>query len=189
MDDSRIHIRRGGVADAAALAAFAEHTFAETYAADNRPEDMRAHMESSFTVARQSKELADPDVVTLLTYVGERRVGERLADETLVAYTQIRRNAPPPCVTQQYPIEIHRFYVDRPAHGQGIAQHLMAAAFASARALGGQHLWLSVWERNPRAVAFYKKVGFMDVGSTDFFVGPDRQKDRVLVAALHRTSK
>ena len=47
-----------------------------------------------------------------------------------------------------------------------------------------QALWLSVWELNPRAQAFYRKMGFADVGSTVFFVGPDRQTDRVMARPL-----
>ena len=167
-------IRRGVVSDAPALAEFAARTFAEAFGADNRPEDMQAHLASSYGVPQQTRELTNPDVITLLAHQGE----------TLVAYAQVRRHGPPPCVTEDEPVELHRFYVDRPAHGSGVAQALMSAAHEAARELGGRHLWLSVWERNPRAIAFYTKVGFVDVGSTDFYVGPDRQTDRVLVAVL-----
>jgi ribosomal protein S18 acetylase RimI-like enzyme len=60
----------------------------------------------------------------------------------------------------------------------------MAAARQAAHDLGGQHFWLGVWERNLRAISFYKKAGFVDVGSTDFAVGADRQRDRVLVTGI-----
>ena len=170
MEQTRI--RRGAVSDAPALAAFAARTFAEAFGADNRPEDMQAHLEKSYGVPQQTGELANPDVITLLAHQGE----------TLIGYAQVRRQTPPPCITQELPIEVHRFYVDRPAHGTGVAQVLMAAAHEAARELGGEHVWLSVWERNPRAIAFYTKMGFVDVGSADFYVGPDRQTDRILVA-------
>ncbi|MBT8107877.1 MAG: hypothetical protein KJP17_06555 [Gammaproteobacteria bacterium] len=49
---------------------------------------------------------------------------------------------------------------------------------------GGRHIWLGVWERNPRAIAFYRKMKFIDVGSQFYMVGPDRQLDRVLVASV-----
>jgi len=169
-----VSIRRGVPADAGALAAFAARTFAETFAADNRPEDMAAHLAASYGLPQQTRELGDPRTVTLLGHRGE----------TLVAYAQLRQKAPPPCVEAARPLELQRFYVDRPEHGRGIAQQLMAAVRATARSLGAQRLWLSVWERNPRALAFYGKAGFRDVGSTDFYVGPDRQTDRVLVAPV-----
>jgi len=169
-----IQIRRGVAADAPELATFAARTFSETFAADNRPEDMQVHLASSYGVPQQTEELTDPNVATLLAH----RAG------TLIAYAQIRRKSPPPCVTQAQSIELHRFYVDRSAHGSEVAPLLMFAVHEAAREFKGQHLWLSVWERNPRAIAFYMKAGFMDVGSTDFYVGPDRQTDRVLVAIV-----
>jgi GNAT superfamily N-acetyltransferase len=46
--------------------------------------------------------------------------------------------------------------------------------------------WLGVWERNPRANAFYRKVGFTDVGSHVFMVGTDPQTDRIMVRHLPR---
>ena len=45
-------------------------------------------------------------------------------------------------------------------------------------------MWLGVWERNPRAIAFYIKSGFVVVGSHVFIVGNDRQTDLVLVSSL-----
>ena len=61
---------------------------------------------------------------------------------------------------------------------------LMQAVRDAAREFEGRHLWLGVWEHNPRAQAFYRKQGFVDVGSTTFHVGTDRQTDRVLVAPI-----
>lgn len=172
-------IRRGEVRDAAALAAFAARTFTETFAADNSPDDLRAHLAATYGVQQQSAELADPNVITLLAETG----GE------LVAYAQVRRNQPPPSVTHAAPIELHRFYVDHKAHGTGLAATLIAEARSAAIELGGRHLWLGVWERNARAIAFYGKSGFIDVGSTLYLVGTDRQTDRVMVAALSLTSR
>lgn len=164
----------GSVADAAELATFAARTFEETYAAGNNADDLRAHLASSYGLAQQAAELADPLVSTILARVNEE----------LVAYAQVRRNTPPLCVTHAAPIELHRFYVDQRAHGSGLASRLMQAVHQAALKMQGRHVWLSVWERNPRAVAFYKKEKFADVGSTFYMVGPDKQVDRVLVAGV-----
>ena len=167
-------IRPGSVADAAELATFAARTFEETYAAGNNADDLRAHLANSYGLAQQAAELADPLVSTILARVNEE----------LVAYAQVRRNTPPLCVTHAAPIELHRFYVDQRAHGSGLASRLMQAVHQAALEMQGRHVWLSVWERNPRAVAFYKKEKFADVGSTFYRVGPDKQVDRVLVASV-----
>jgi ribosomal protein S18 acetylase RimI-like enzyme len=60
----------------------------------------------------------------------------------------------------------------------------MAAVCAEATAAGGKTLWLGVWERNPRAIRFYEKQGFRDVGSYLFVLGTDPQTDRVMTRAL-----
>ena len=60
----------------------------------------------------------------------------------------------------------------------------MRAVHKAARDFEGRHIWLGVWERNLRAIGFYEKAGFVDVGSTVYMVGPDRQVDRVLVTGV-----
>jgi diamine N-acetyltransferase len=172
-----LHIRIGAESDAPTLSAFAARTFEETFGPQNRPEDLRAHLSTAFGVAQQTQELLNPDMVTLLGFHGA----------TLVAFAQVKRQGPPPGIDIDSPVELHRFYVDRTAHGKGVAQQLMRAVHTATRKFGGQTLWLGVWERNSRAIAFYQKVGFVDRGSHDFFVGQDRQTDRVLVAPVART--
>jgi GNAT superfamily N-acetyltransferase len=174
LNQESVLIRAGLESDAAALAAFAARTFEETFGADNRPDDLRAHLSNAFGTLQQTQELLNPNMVTLLAH----------QREVLVAFAQVQRKHPPPCVFAPRPIELHRFYVDRPAHGKGIAHQLMSAVHNVARSFGGTHLWLGVWERNPRAIAFYKKVGFADCGSTVYHVGPDPQIDRVMIAPI-----
>jgi GNAT superfamily N-acetyltransferase len=169
-----VHIRSGTIQDAAALAAFAARTFAETFADDNAAADMQAHLGRTYGVVQQTAELTSPAVITLLAEDEGRLVG----------YAQVRYGPAPPCVQPAGAIELHRFYVDRPAHGTGLAQQLMAAVNAAARTAGARHVWLGVWERNARALRFYAKCGFVDVGSHDFVLGTDRQTDRVMVAAV-----
>ena len=172
---SALRIRRATIDDAAALSAFAARVFIETFGDENNPDDLAEHVESTYNFARQSAEIRDEDTATWLI---ERD------DGSLIAYAQLCRKRVPPCVTGTNPVEIYRFYVDHSAHGTGVARTLMATAFAQARAWGAKIVWLGVWEHNPRAMAFYRKFGFADVGSIDFFVGPDRQTDRVFVVSL-----
>jgi ribosomal protein S18 acetylase RimI-like enzyme len=167
-------IRRATLADAAAVAELGARTFHDTFAADNRPEDMAEHLATTFGVPQQSVELESAASVTLLAYV----------DGALAAFAQVRRHDAPDCVAGPAPVELHRFYVDRPWHGQGVAARLMAASVEAIRALGGRTVWLSVWEHNPRARAFYAKCGFRQTGTAEFWVGPDCQTDHVLERTL-----
>jgi GNAT superfamily N-acetyltransferase len=169
-----ILIRRATEEDATHLAEFARRTYLETFAADNSPENMAMHLAKSFGTAVQLREIRDPNTITLLGEIGA----------TLAAFAQVRRGPPPPCVEGPSPVELHRFYVDRPFHGRGIAQALMRSVDDVARELGGRTLWLGVWERNPRAIGFYTKCGFVDVGEHAFVLGTDEQTDRVMARSL-----
>jgi GNAT superfamily N-acetyltransferase len=167
-------IRPAGVPDAPWLAALAERTFRETYTAYNTPEDMERYVAEHFGRERQEAELRDGRMITLVAEADGRAAG----------YVQLARGVAPPGVTGPEPMEVVRFYVDRPWHGQGVAHELMATAADTARAAGARTLWLGVWERNPRAIAFYHKCGFEEVGAQTFVLGADHQRDLVLARSL-----
>ncbi|MGB7451423.1 MAG: GNAT family N-acetyltransferase, partial [Lysobacterales bacterium] len=111
---------------------------------------------------------------TLLAYLNDELIG----------FAQVRRKAIPTVVVAEKPVELYRLYLARSAHGTGAVKPLMLKAREAARELGGLNLWLSVWERNPRAIAFYLKSGFAKIGSRDFVVGSDTQTDSVFIAPL-----
>jgi ribosomal protein S18 acetylase RimI-like enzyme len=167
-------IRRAIPSDAATLAGFGALTFRETFGADNSPEDMALYLEATYGPAHQAAELRHPGMVTLLAEDGRRLAG----------YSQLREGPAPDCVVGPAPIEILRFYVDRAWQGRGVAQALMAGTLEAATARGARTAWLSVWERNHRAQAFYRKCGFEECGTREFMLGRDRQTDVVMARGL-----
>jgi ribosomal protein S18 acetylase RimI-like enzyme len=173
-DSPSITIRRGTPADAAVLAEFAARTFRESFGADNHPDDLAAYLAASYGPAQQEAELRDPQHVTLLAE----------SDGVLAGYAQLRPNSPPPGVGASRAVEVRRFYVDAPFQGRGVAQRLMAETIAAAGEMCADVVWLQVWERNPRGIAFYRKCGFPDVGTTRFTVGSDVQTDRVMARRI-----
>lgn len=167
-------IRRGTAADAPVLATLARDTFFDTFASTNDAADMALHLERAYGIAQQTAELTDPRVITLLVEEGDRAV----------AYAQLRTGGEPECITGPRPMELWRFYVGRNWHGKGVAQALMDRVVAEAGQAGARTLWLGVWERNPRALAFYGKCGFADVGQHVFLFGTDPQTDRVMTRPI-----
>ena len=165
-------IRRAVPADADRVSDFARRLFHETFAAHNAPEDMEAYLSSAFTPSQQLAEIEDARSITLLAE----------QQDALVGYAQLRAGEPPDCVSERSAIELVRFYVDRALHGSGVAQALMTAVDAAA-AGRARTIWLGVWEHNPRAIAFYLKCGFVDVGSHPFQLGRDLQTDRIMSRA------
>ena len=56
----------------------------------------------------------------------------------------------------------------------------MAAVLSAAAQANCDHVWLGVWERNPKAIAFYRKFGFEVIGEHRFVLGRDPQRDLVM---------
>jgi GNAT superfamily N-acetyltransferase len=171
---TRVLVRRATASDAALLAELGERTFRDAFAADNRPEDVAAHVAATYGAPIQARQLADPACTYLIAE----------ADGVAAGYALVHAGPAPECVGGAAPVEIARFYVDRPWHGRGVAQALMEACDAEARQRGGRTLWLTTWERNSRGLRFYEKCGFRDVGTQTFWLGSDPQTDRLLARAV-----
>lgn len=169
-----IHVRRAAALDAKALAEIAARTFADAFGDSNTAEDMALHLTTKYGEAQQAAEIADPDIDVLIADI----------DGAMAGYAMVRGGQAPECVTLDAPVELWRFYVDRAWHGRGVAQALMTAVDEAARERGADSIWLSVWEHNPRAQAFYAKCGFFQAGTKPFVVGTDVQTDWVMLRRL-----
>jgi ribosomal protein S18 acetylase RimI-like enzyme len=165
-----IRIRRAQEDDALELSMLAERTFRAAFAESNSAADMEKHCASHYGKALQLAEIREPGRET---WVAEARAG-------LAAYVQLRLDAALPVIPGERPVEIQRFYVDASHHGTGLAHQLMMHVLARAETVGSAVVWLGVWERNQRALAFYRKWRFDVVGEHTFAVGDDPQRDLVM---------
>lgn len=171
---SPVNARLANIADATLLAELGEHTFSETFAADNRPEDMAAYLAESFGITQQRAELVDPDSTTFIAEV----------EGCVAGYAQLHAGAAPALVTGVRPVQLARLYVLREWLGRGVGALLMRRCIDEAHAAGHLTMWLGVWERNLRAQAFYRRWGFKVVGRHGFQLGADAQTDLLMERAL-----
>jgi GNAT superfamily N-acetyltransferase len=170
-------IRPALPADAQDLAILGERLWRDTYAGLIPGSNLEVHLAETFGPGQQAAEVADPTCTTLVIAAGDRLLG----------YAFLRACAPTEETTHCHfkkPLGVARFYVDRSLHGTGSAQKLMAAVLSHADSAGHDGLWLQVWEENPRAIRFYAKAGFIDVGETVFCVAERRYRDRLLLRPL-----
>jgi ribosomal protein S18 acetylase RimI-like enzyme len=175
-DASGITITRATAADAAQLARTAAALFEQAFGDANTPEDMTAYVGDAFSEARQGREIEDPRSRIWLA---------RADDGTLVGYAHVRLDVSPSArAPHRRAAEIARLYADRRWHGRGLGAALMHACIDSARQESADLLWLGVWERNARAIAFYGKHGFRVIGHQEFLLGSDRQRDLVMAQDL-----
>jgi ribosomal protein S18 acetylase RimI-like enzyme len=169
-----IRIRQAAIQDNELLAEIGSETFYDSFAADNTPEDMAAYLSASFNPAKQGIELADSQSRFLIAEINDEVVG----------YTQLRFSPVPQVIAGQKPIEIARFYARKQWIGKGIGAHLMRGCIQEAKAAGCDAIWLDVWDRNLRAIAFYRNWGFTEVGEQTFQLGNDLQHDLLMAKPL-----
>jgi GNAT superfamily N-acetyltransferase len=169
-----LRIRRATSADAPLISTLGAETFVASFGAQNTEENIAKHLQKAYGDGVQQRELADPSFTYLIAEMNGRTAG----------YACVKAGDAPEVVTGPLPVEVLRFYVVQDFHGTGLAQALMDACAADARERGGRTLWLGVWDQNPRAIRFYTKWGFVDVGGQTFMLGDDPQQDRVLARPL-----
>ena len=161
-------------ADARLLAALAERLFVDAFGAMNAPDDLRLFLAKTYSPELQLAELRDADRVAWIAEANGKPVG----------YAMARRDSASPHVSARCPAELQRIYADPSWHGRGVGGALLRASVEQAREWGCDVLWLGVWERNPRGIAFYEKWGFRRVGEHRFVVGTDPQNDHVMALRL-----
>jgi len=167
-------LRYGTALDNVLLAEIGRETFADTFGPDNTPEDMAAYLDGAFGPEKQAAELADPAVRFI--------IAER--EEAVVGFCKVEFGPGPAVVGGARPMEIVRIYARRPYIGQGVGARLMRACLDEAANAGCDVVWLSVWQRNPRAIAFYEKWAFKIAGPATFQLGSDLQHDWLMARAV-----
>lgn len=80
--------------------------------------------------------------------------------------------------------EINKLYVLRNFYGQGIGQRLLKKAETAIRNIGNDKIWLWVLESNERAVNFYSKQGYRDIGTAYFQMSKNRYQNLVMLKNL-----
>jgi GNAT superfamily N-acetyltransferase len=169
-----VRFRNATTADASALAAFARRTFEEAYRAVMAPDLMARVLRDQFGPDRQTAEIAAPGAAWVVAEV----------ENMLAGYAYLRSGRVPEVGAPRDPVELARFYVDGVWHGRGVARVLMDAAVRQALQMGGRTLWLAVWQRNPRAMAFYRKYGFRTIGVCSWEQTPGALEDDLMLLEL-----
>src|SRR5262245_54929225 len=167
-------IRDATAADIEVLVELAQNTFRDAYRHIDDPDDIEEYVTTEFTPGAFASILSDRDSILLVALQAQRHVG----------YVHIRLSSAPSCVTGPAPIELVRIYLRQETIGQGYGGLLMQAVHAQARRLGCATIWLGVYERNQRALDFYRRWGFVDVGTKDFRYAGKIYADPIMAAPV-----
>lgn len=169
-----MNIRYATTSDAETVSSLGARTFFEAFAKDNTPENMAAYLKASFSPEIQLAELSSAQTIFLIAE----------AEDVPVGFAQLVLDSSEAELEGLHTVEIRRIYVVQEHIGKGIGRELMSKCLQEARQRGCDSIWLGVWEKNSRAIGFYKKWGFKEVGTHIFQVGDDPQKDFILELML-----
>jgi diamine N-acetyltransferase len=170
----QFRIREATKEDAIVIADISRQTFYETFAGENRPEDMEKFMNEQFTRGRLMLEVGQKPNTFLLAVHGDEIAG----------YVKLRDAEVPKSLGKTEALEIARIYAVQKMIGKGVGRLLMEESLARARAMNKKVAWLGVWKQNVRAIRFYEQFGFTCFDEVDFVLGNDIQKDWLMKKML-----
>jgi ribosomal protein S18 acetylase RimI-like enzyme len=167
-------IRFATAEDAELIADLSRKTFYETFGYVNTKENMDKFMNEQFTREKLIAEVSEPENIFLLAFDGEVPVG----------YVKMREGEKRPEFENKDAIEVVRIYSINTYLGTGVGKQLMRQCIFLAKEMKKEIIWLGVWEKNPRAIAFYSKWGFEKFAEHDFILGDDVQHDWLMMKNL-----
>ena len=150
-------------------------TYYETFAHLNTAEDMAAYLEDAFNVERLTQEFYDPNSFFYFLY----------ADGNLAGYLKLNEVPSQTDINDAESLEIERIYVSSEFQGTGLGRYLMEQAITIANERNKKYVWLGVWEKNEKAIRFYKKHGFYEIGTHKFVMGENAQTDYIMRKELN----
>lgn len=169
-----VNIREASIAELETLQQISKSTFTETFSVHNTEENMSNYLHNNLSLEKLGEEMKNPKS----SFYFAQTKGE------VIGYLKLNVGAAQNEWKEETGIEIERIYVLKKYHGHRIGQLLFEKAISIARSMEMQYVWLGVWEKNERAIAFYTKNGFKVVDEHLFKLGDDVQNDYLMKLTL-----
>jgi len=160
--------------DALCISVLAAQVFVDTYATLGIGEAIARHVTEELSASAMAASIANSDHRFIVAEVANRLVG----------FVQLKLHAENSAVSSPNAAEVVRLYVLERFALSGIGTSLLTRAEALAVAQGAQHAWLTVWVGNTRALAFYPRRGYADLGPTTYVFQGENIENRLFVKAL-----
>ena len=146
------------------------NTFSDTFTEQNNEIQIKAYLEKAFNTDQLRSELSNPE--SFFYFVKE--------EDKILGYLKLNTKTAQTDQVLDSSLEIERIYLTEEAQGKGIGKLLMDFSIAEAKRRNLLCLWLGVWEKNEKAIAFYKSYGFEVFADHPFKLGDDSQKDLLM---------
>lgn len=160
--------------DITSLQSIGKQTFYETFVAGNTEEDMQTYLNESFNTDKLIMEVQEQNSEFYFALLNNKPIG----------YLKLNFGEAQTELKDEIAIEIERIYVLKGFHGKQVGQILYNQALHVAKQANANYIWLGVWEKNLRAINFYKKNGFEEFDKHLFKLGKDEQIDIMMKLKL-----
>ena len=167
-------IRPARDSDLDTLVRIARQSFREAYEDTDDPQEIDDYVTRHFTREYFADVLAEP---------ASRLVVVEQAHEP-VGYVHTRFGDAPEGVDTGPALELRRFYLLENAKGKGLGSLMMTWVLGESERVAADTIWLQVYELNARAIAFYRRYGFEQVGTKAFEFGGRIYHDPMMVRRL-----
>ncbi|SFR12029.1 MULTISPECIES: GNAT family N-acetyltransferase [unclassified Paenibacillus] len=149
-------------------------TFNDTFKDQNSPENMKAYLERAFNFKQLEEELSNDSSEIFFIYFNEELAG----------YLKVNMNDAQSEKLGDESLEIERIYIKNKFQKHGLGKYLLNKAMEIAMEHNKKKIWLGVWEKNENAIAFYKKMGFVQTGAHSFYMGDEEQIDFIMTKTM-----
>ncbi len=160
--------------DAVTIAALSVQVFLDTYATEGVRPDLAREAFETYSAEAFAKRLAQAERTFILAEV----------ESGLLGYAEVLLASLPAPAGGMSGAELVRLYVQPAAQRRGIGRALLARAERAALSATLATVWLTAWEGNDDARAFYRRVGYADVGATTYTFQGNTYGNRVLARRL-----
>lgn len=174
MNSGSYQILKVSMAELEELCALSLSTFIDTFSKQNNPKDMEAYLKKAFNEAQLKAELEHPDSYFYFLKNDGKTIGYLKLNVKKAQTDQVLDNA----------LEIERIYIVRSHQDQGFGSKLMDFAIEEAKRKNLMCIWLGVWEKNEKAITFYKRYGLEVFADHPFKLGRDEQRDLLMKKVL-----
>lgn len=169
-----IDFRRCTIEDVHTLQEISYETFNETFKEQNSPENMNAYLDKAFNLEQLEKELSNTSSQFFFVYFSDEVAGYLKVNMDNAQSEKMSTDA----------FEVERIYIRNKFQKHGLGKYLLDKAIEIAMEHNKKKIWLGVWENNENAIAFYKKMGFVDTGVHSFYMGDEEQIDIIMTKTL-----
>ncbi len=165
-----VFFRQCTQADLFLLQDISRRTFREAFSDGNDPKELQAYLDRAYEAEKLRSELAKEHSLFYFVY----------RDGVLAGYLKVNESPAQTDIHDAASLQIERLFITKDCQGLGLGSCLINRAMAMAWTRKKRYIWLGVWEKNDKAISFYKKHGFYRIGEHSFFVGNEEQTDYIM---------